>query len=156
MTHRHQNPVVPNIWIVVADRCRARIFATHQFQGLPQLTEIEVLEFPKGALKFSEYVSDHSGRMPGPGGIPVSGDPEVDFEHRTAEEFAGQLVQHLEDGRNKHKFGKIILMAPPVFLGVLRQKLTPQLARMVDLELDKDLSRRSDAEIAEHVARLRP
>ena len=66
------------------------------------------------------------------------GQPKTDFKHQTAERFAEEIVTKLEDGRVKNQFGKLGLVCPPLFLGVLRNKLSSPLAQLVTLELDKD------------------
>jgi len=147
MTRRHQAPEVPVTWIVVADRSRARILATTNDDAL-DLVEIADLANPVGALKAGEAEADDQGYHAGRPGYLESCEPRTDHEHKTAQPFAQQIVSRLESGRNSQQFGHLVLVAAPLFLGVLRQKLSQPLARMVELEVDKDYSKRSVDDIA--------
>ena len=153
MTFKRHPSEISTTWIVVADRSRARILTTSDDNS--DLTEVETLINPEGSMKQSDTVSDHQGRFPGRGGMPVSGQPRTDFEHKTAETFAIQVVDFLDAGRNSQQFGRVILIAAPAFLGTLRQKLPAPLARMVALEVDKDYTKRTPAEIATQLAKMR-
>ena len=61
------------------------------------------------------------------------------------------LVKLLEDARNRHEFGSLVIIAPPLMLGALRGHLTTGLQRCVESELDKELLHSAVAEILEYV-----
>ncbi|MCA9048166.1 MAG: host attachment protein [Planctomycetaceae bacterium] len=151
MTHRHKASKHPTTWILVADRSRARILATEKSDG-SDIREVECLVNPEGALRQSDVETDGPGYFRGGGGSLSAGEPHTDYQHKTAEPFAGQIAEALEHGRNTNQFGHLIVTASPMFLGILRQKLPASLAKLVELEIDKDYTQMSDAKIAELVS----
>ena len=152
MTFKHHTPEISTTWLVVADRARARILSTTA--DTSELNEIKTLVNPEGAMRQSDYVSDRQGYFGGRKGSLEAGDPKTDFQHKTAETFAIQVVDHLEAARNSQQFGRLVLIAAPSFLGALRRKLPAPLSRMVELEVDKDYSKCAPDEIATLLAKL--
>lgn len=136
---------MPTNWILVADRSRARVFS-QRLPGEP-LEEVKDFVHPESSLKKHDVVTDRQGRFSERGGARQAGDPETDFKHETAEKFAGELVDFLEHGRQTNQFGQLTLIAAPLFLGVLRQKLTSPLSQLTTLEIDKDYTHLKPAEI---------
>ena len=65
--------------------------------------------------------------------------------------FARQLVSQLETARQEGGFARLVLVAPPKFLGQLRAELTPSLAACVTKSMDKDYTHMSDGEVQKHV-----
>ena len=56
-----------------------------------------------------------------------------------AEQFAKQLSTILDDGRNRRRFMRLVLVAEPRFLGNLRAALNSSTAALITAILDKDL-----------------
>ncbi|WP_322103397.1 host attachment protein [Paraburkholderia sp. J41] len=128
------------IWIVVANRVTARIFAAESPLGA--IDEVETLLHPQGRVPDEDLVTDKPGRVgdrPG-GGARSATDPDTSpHEHETTV-FAGEIAQMLEKARNEQRFGTLVIAAPPAFLGALRKALDAQTRALVTLELDKDLA----------------
>ena len=150
MTFKYQPRTIPIAWIVVADRGRARIFAADS-PANATLDEIAEFECSQGHARQRDMVTDRQGYFRGRDGSLESGQQQTDFKHQTAEQFALQIVEFLEKGRQQQKFGTLIVIAAPLFLGVLREKLTAPLAHMVTLEMDKDYTQLRSAEIRKHL-----
>ena len=53
--------------------------------------------------------------------------PRTDPKELEAERFAGQIVEALEQARREGLFGVLVVAAPPRFLGLLRERMTPSL-----------------------------
>ena len=156
MTFKHEPKSPPFIWVVVADRSRARILSS-AWPSPGGWDEVADLVHGDGALKGTEINTDRQGVFGEGAGRPHVGEPRTDLKHQTAERFAEEIVKHLEDGRLHQKFGKLGLVCPPLFLGVLRKNLPSPLANMVTLELDKDYTHAPLKEIASHLkAELQP
>ncbi|MCA9071824.1 MAG: host attachment protein, partial [Planctomycetaceae bacterium] len=100
--------------------------------------EIVDLVHSESSLKAGEINTDGPGTFGTVAGGHHGGQPQVDFKHQTAEHFAEEIIGHLEVGRQKNKFGKLALICPPLFLGVIRKKLPEPLHNLITLELDKD------------------
>lgn len=136
-------------WALVGDRAVARVF-----EVLPDepLQLIKTFEHAKSREKMSDEVTDGPGSFSG-GGIhgAESGDPHIDHRHRTATDFARELAAFLESAKQRHEFGKLIIFAAPLFLGALREELTPEVAKTVEHEIDKDYTHINAAELTEHI-----
>jgi len=144
-----------NRWILVADSSRARFFLMES-RNEP-LTELDGMVHSEGRMHDGDVVSDRQGGLAGghgEGGHPfaASTDPK---EHELAV-FAKQLADKLEHGRVNHSYTKLILVAPPAFLGVLRNTLNDNILKMVSISLDKNLVAEDEAEIRQHIIQAEP
>ncbi|QGZ60757.1 host attachment protein [Paraburkholderia acidisoli] len=127
------------IWIVVANRVTARIFAAESPLGA--IDEIETLLHPQGRVPDEDLVTDKPGRTydrVGPG--RSASDPDTTQHEHEATVFAGEIAQMLTKSRNEQRYGTLVLAAPPAFLGALRKAIDAQTRSLVTLELDKDLA----------------
>ncbi|ALM50950.1 host attachment protein [Halomonas huangheensis] len=138
-------------YIVVADAARARIFTRLGHK----LSEQEDLVHAEGRLHEGDLVTDnggdssvHSSASRSSGGDSVA---TVHHEEIFAREVAGRLYRARVDNHLK----KLILVAPPGFLGQLRDKLDAPTTKLVIHSLPKDLTKASNEEIAEAVDDLR-
>lgn len=160
-------------WVVVADRARARVLSPRDEDRKPlseiidfvgragyvgpekyppeKMNELEQFVYPEGRMKERELKSDRDGEFSEPGVPRQTGDDQTDIEHQTAEEFALMLVDFLDKNRHAGKFQNLGLVAAPMFLGVLRKKLTSPLKKMVIFEIDKDYSKLKTEEIRERL-----
>lgn len=127
-----------NIWILVAHRGGARIFENKGHgKGLNLLQDIP---HPQGRLKNKDIGADKPGRSfdrQGQGRHSLASEQEPTAH--VAEQFAKQLSSMLDDGRNHQRYGKLVLVAEPRFLGNLRAALSPPTAALVTAAVDKDL-----------------
>jgi protein required for attachment to host cells len=135
-------------WILVADRAQARILVSEEAGALIGQAAFTHSE---SHLSPQDVETDRPGRFDKTGTAPHSGDSERDFKHQTAESFAKELVDCLEKARQENQFDQLVLVAAPLFLGVLRKTLTPSLSQMVTLELDKDYTKLKSEEIRKHL-----
>jgi protein required for attachment to host cells len=133
-------------WVLVADRARGRIFAANTPKG--PLDEIEDLVHPKSRAHERDLTTDRPGR--GPGGHRAMGNANTAREHE-AHDFAREIATRLEAGRNRGDFARLIVIAAPDFLGMLRKCLSAPLERTVCQELTKNLTQMSAAEIRGHL-----
>jgi protein required for attachment to host cells len=127
------------IWVVVANRVTARIFATDNPLGA--IEEVETLLHPESRVQEQSLVSDRSGRTERSGGSGrQSSDPDTQHHEHETTVFAAQVAALLAKARNDARYGTLALIAPPAFLGALRKALDAQTRNLVTLELDKDLA----------------
>lgn len=134
------------IWVIAADSTACRIFSAGAPAG--PLQEIEVLSHPEGRLREQDLVSDRPGRtFDSKGAGRHAKEVELGPKKHEAIVFAGRIAERLEAGRVRNAFDKLALVAPPEFLGLLRDKLSPQLRALVLHEVDKNLSRMDAAAI---------
>ena len=124
-------------WIVVAESSRARILSTHS--AVEPLEEVALLEHPEARMHEQDLTSDGAGRRFANAGTRRHGMSDaVRWKDEHAGKFAREVGQHLEHARNEHEFDRLILAAPPKFLGLLRGELAPGTEAAVAHEFDKN------------------
>ncbi len=141
-------------WVVVADRAIARIF--EQLDGpCSELRSVTTLRHPESRERMSDEVTDGPGSFAG-GNIAghESGEPQTDYRHRTAEVFAREVAEYLEAARQRREFGQLTIVAPPLFLGTLREAMSAPLARFIRHELHKDYTHLDGEQIRRHVKKV--
>jgi len=68
-----------------------------------------------------------------------------------AESFARTIVAELAKARNAGEFDRLVLLAGPAFLGLLRDALPKTLERVIAAQVNKDLVHQSEAAITAHL-----
>lgn len=132
-------------WIVVADSSRARILSTRSRVKPP--IDVEELSHPEGRMKAQELSTDRPGSTNDSHGDGRHGMEAPDLHLHHQEVFAKEIAEYLEKGRNDGKFTQLALVAPPAFLGVLRQKLDGQLSKLISHTIQKNLTEQSNETI---------
>lgn len=139
MTYKREPSRQPVAWILVADRARARIFQC-EWPLNSKLEEIETLVHPEGQAREHEVLTDGPGRFAEAAAGPHTGEKRTDHRHRTAIDFAHVVAERLEKGRVSNTFGHLIVVAPALYLGVLRQTVSGPLAKLIECEIAKDFT----------------
>lgn len=150
MTFKNEKRIPPVIRTVVADRSVARFFSA-TWPGADDWKEVLTLLYEEGAAHPRDVTTDGPGTFAERFGGHHAGEDETDFRHQSAERFASELVSVLETARSENEFGKLVLVAPPLFLGVLRKKIPTPLQQMLILELNKDYTAAKLDEVAKQV-----
>lgn len=136
--------------VVVAESSRARIYSAPGAHGL--LSEIEDLAHPEGRLRVRDLTTDAPGRaLDRGGGGRHSMDPSLDAKQHEAAVFARRIAELIEHARLHHDVGEIILVAPPRFLGLLRQSLGESARCLVVREIGKNLVRHDARQLAKAI-----
>jgi protein required for attachment to host cells len=129
--------VIMSTWIVVGHRAGARI-VEHTRSGLKLIEEID---HAAGRLKDNEIESDRPGRAFSSVGTGRSAySPHETAHDHAAQTFASQLAQTLRAARNEHRFDRLVLVAEPRFLGMMRGALDGATAALIHDEAHKDLA----------------
>ncbi len=68
-----------------------------------------------------------------------------------AQVFAARIAQELEHAHQAGRFSRLVIVAGPAFLGLLRAALSPALERLVVAEVPKDLLKRTDDSVRSHL-----
>jgi protein required for attachment to host cells len=127
------------VWVAVADSARARLFATRNALG--PLEELETLVNPEARIPQRELVSDAPGRsFRSVGRQRASMSSEVNAKQQDTLAFARQIAERLNEARVRGEYHKLVLVAAPAFLGVLREQLDKHVLELVCSTLDKDLT----------------
>lgn len=142
-------------WVVVADSSRARFF---EAQGnLSLLVELEDLLSPAGRMSDTELRHDAKGRFYGKGERDQAhtAEPPMSAKTKASEQFSNAVTQHLEEACETKRYDRLILVAPPKFLGQLHRQLSHRVIQRITQELPLDISSLSAAQISDHVRRHR-
>lgn len=142
-------------WILVAHDAGARIFENRgPGKGLES---VETVEHPEGRERDQGLVSDRPGRS----FRKNSGDPrraamsrgQSPHQHAVSA-FAKSLADRLRQARVQNQFERLVLVAPPRFLGFLRSSLDGPTSQMVVGSIDKDLANTKDSELIKHLGEV--
>lgn len=140
-------------WILIADRSKAKlVHALPDGQG--PFPTLQCFVHEAGRLQPRERDSDEPSRVVHPAGYVSALEPHEDRDHVEATRFAAELVAHLERSRQEGRFDQLTVIAPPRFLGVLRDTWTPSLRKMIHLELHHDLMSLTAAELQKRLDEL--
>ena len=133
-------------WVVVADSSRGKIYVQDKHGS--ELQEMVDMVHPGARLHGTELTSDRSGRHSGAFGQGSHMfDVRTEAKDHEAESFAKEIAERLETGRTSGQFQKLVLMAPPAFLGILREQLGGEVRKLVVEEIAKDLVTHSIDEV---------
>jgi protein required for attachment to host cells len=133
-------------WVVVANNAMARLFVVAAADAT--MKELETIAHPEARLAERELTSDLPGRVSGGHGSARHAlQSRVGPKEQQTIDFARLLAERIESGRTAHEFERLVLVASPAFLGHLRTALDTGSRRLVDGELDLDLTRLPPDEI---------
>ncbi len=136
--------------LLVAESARARLY---EMRG-DALRELADFVHPEGRLHARDLVSDSPGRaFDSAGQGRHSMEPHTEPTHTEAAAFARELAGHLNAARAEGDVDSIGLVAPPRFLGLLRDSLDDGTRRLVDVEIDKNLLGAEPARLVEQIRR---
>ena len=142
-------------WILVAHEAGARVFESLGPGKGIQL--VEEIEHPEGRERDGDLDADRPGRS----FRKNSGDPRrasmsrSESPHeRVVASFARDLAERLRHGRVENRFQRLVLVAPPRFLGVLRSTIDAPTSDLVVGSLNKDLARAKEPELVEQLGEV--
>lgn len=137
-----------DIWILAADRGRARLFSLSK--GAPRM--IEIADFVNPEARTPGHELEHA---PPPRVHDRVGEGRHAIEAHTsprekaALQFAAMLGSHLKHAHDEQRYRDLVLIAPPRFLGALNAALGARLGDAVLLRVSKNLTRSPENEIRE-------
>ena len=144
--------------VVVADQSEARFYDLDLIHGGLQFAGR--LRDEAAHLHERDMVSDKPGRVfdhaapagsrRGAVGHHATGGERSARKHE-ALNFARTIAAELDKARGAGEFDRLVLMAPPLFLGLLREALPKHLEDSVAAEVNKNLVQQSDAAVKEHL-----
>jgi protein required for attachment to host cells len=140
-------------WILVANASSARLF--HDPGHGKEWKLLSEREHPESRAQVHELVEDDRGRAQNsshPGGVAL--EPRTDPKEVEAKRFAHELGRMLEKGADDHEYERLMIVAPPHFLGLLRAELADKVARRVTSSVDKDYHELTGRELSERLGPL--
>jgi protein required for attachment to host cells len=138
-------------WVLVADASRARVFLVDPSDA--NLSPALDQELIGTNLPSREIASDRPGRTFDSGGQGRHAkEPATDPARYAQERFAHDIVRLLDSRRKVQAFDRMVVVAPPRFLGDLRSVMSRQLQDLVVAEVAKDLTKSPPHELQGHLA----
>lgn len=138
-------------WVLIAGSSRALLYGAYADATSWRLLR----EYTHPASRVTEggLTSDQAGRTQSSMGGGArsamesrTSPKEVEFEH-----FAHELAKVLHDGHGQQAYGRLVLVAPPHFLGLLRKSIDAAVSKLVIATLDKDYLHLTEMEMRRHV-----
>lgn len=122
-------------WVVVADAAGAKVYESDAL--LEELTLVERVS------------NAHDDKLPAPGQAAHQAhhDPHVVSEER----FARAVAKLVNDGDGRHRFERLVVVAPPRFLGDLRGELSTNASRRVVASIHHDWTKLGARDLAAKV-----
>ena len=128
------------IWALIANSGFAQVYEIKA--GGKDIKEIFNIENPDGRLKNGEITSDRPGRaFDSMTGGKTRHAYETKYDPHTHEQhiFAHKLNEILKKGKEEKAYDELVIIAPPQFLGELKQVLSDNVKKAVTKEINKDL-----------------
>ncbi len=143
----------PIEWALIADAQHARILEREAPAGAwreRMEDRIEIIDPPSRAMG-----SDRPGRSQESASAARHAiEPRTDPHREAKRAFAVRLADHLEAASGS--YARLLLVAPPAFLGDLREALGDAARRKLRGTLDKDLAALPLADLGPRLAEVRP
>lgn len=109
------------------------------------------MEHPESRLHNRDLVSDKPGRdFESVGSARHSLEPQHTPHDNEMTLFAKEIASYLEKAYNQGEFLRLYVAASPSMLGKLRQVLNNNIIKLIEAELDKDLTHAKPEEIFNH------
>lgn len=137
------------LWVVVADQSKARIFTVADPHGA--LMGVGELGHPEARDLEQSITSDRPGRSfdsHGQGRHAMS--PTVEPGKQETIRFAKQITDHVQAAHNQGRCDRLLLVAGPPLLGLLRENLKTSSGIKIS-ELEKNLGQYDALEIRKHL-----
>lgn len=126
-------------WVIAADSSRARIF--EMGEDKEHLREIEDMVNPEGRQVGREIQTAPDGRFGSKGGTQAhTSQPQSTPREHDVEMFSKQLGHFLDEACDQHRFDSLCVIAPPKFLGLIRDNLGDAARKAVQEEIPKDIA----------------
>jgi len=133
-------------WIVLADTQAVRIVANDG----PNMGLYGVSTKGLNAPAVS-VLSDAPGMTKAPVGPDRGSISERDLKTQAATSFAGAILDVLMDAHGRGAFQRLLIIASPTMLGILRQRMPQPLGDIIRAEIAKDLTQVPLADLPAHL-----
>lgn len=144
----------PRTWYVVADGGRARILQKRPKQGDRQ----EAFDTRQEFVSADIHRATHDLGAERPGRVRESGmsarhavQPRQDLHQADKQNFVHEVAAVLNAANSRDEFDALVLVAPAHALADLHQALDEPTQRKITGQLQKDLTKVPNADLAEHL-----
>lgn len=138
-------------WVLICDGGRARVVA-RMAEG-HRLGTVAGLTLATDLPRSKDLESERPGRShESHGASRHAYEPRSDPHDQLEAEFLVRIVTAVAGRHEQGEFDRLVVVAPPKALGLIRAKLPDALRKVVLAEIAKDLTKTPDADIAAHLA----
>jgi len=124
-------------WIVLADAATAKVYEPQASRRDWKL--IAELAHPESRAKESELGTDKPGRVrQSTTGSRAAMEPPTPRKEVEIEKFAREIAKALDDALVRKAYDRLVLVAPPEFVGILRKLLSERVERCIATTVEKD------------------
>ncbi len=139
-----------NARVLVTDGGRATVFRNAGEVGRPNLQQFKVYAHDNPPTR-------EQGTDKPPRSNSISGNRSTiemtDFHQQAEDRFVMQIAEDMDKDLQAGEFAELIVVAPPVALGVYRKAASQKLQEATLMEINKDLTKHSAADVAEIVVK---
>jgi protein required for attachment to host cells len=139
-----------NVRVLVTDGGRATVFRNAGQVGKPQLEPFKVYHQDNPPTR--EQGTDKPPRSNNLSGNRATIE-QTDFHQQAEDRFVQDIAGDMEKDLQAGAFAELIVVAPPVALGVYRKAASAKLQQATLMEINKDLTKHSAADVAEIVVK---
>lgn len=145
-----------NTWILVCDAAKARLFETSGRRG--DWTEVACYANPELRAPPAERTTGRTipRAQESVGAARHIIEPRMTRKDRSAQAFARHIAEPLREAKAHGRYDRLFLVAPPRFLGVLREEIGDPEAASVAGTLDDDVVALSKGDLIQHMCRAFP
>jgi protein required for attachment to host cells len=140
-----------NARVLVTDGGRATVFRNAGQVGKPDLQQQKVYAHDNPPSR--ELGTGKPTRVNESVGHRRSAAEQTDYHQQAEDRFVREIAQDMAADLKAGQFEELIVVAPPVALGVYREAASQQLRKATLMEINKDLTKHSAAEVAEIVVK---
>jgi len=126
------------LWILVGNASRVRLFSANE-QG-DDWKLLEEFRHDDSRARNTDLLEQQDNPNAGTLHGPVAEQEPNGRKNLEHERFARELCAHLDRGVDHHMFERLVIAAPPGFLGLLRKTLSKRALQRLVLDLDADYS----------------
>jgi len=147
--------MTPATWILIANASRARLYRQHGRSG--SWRTVQEFQHPESSAMGRDLRTDRPGRVQQrmASGRSAAAEPHVPPKRLEAAHFARELATQLSASLRDAGAARLVLVAPPRFLGLLRKELDAPLRAHVVESLNADLTSVGVAELPKRLTELR-
>ena len=137
--------------VLVTDGGRATIFRNEGDVSHPDLRVVR--HYGNDTPPNRELATDKPATTNESTGPRRSSAEQVDYHQQAEDRFVAQMAADMDADLKTGAFEELIVVAPPNALAAYRKAASPGLARATLMEINKDLTKHTNAKVAEIVAK---
>ncbi len=140
-----------NARVLVTDGGRAIVFRNAGQVGKPDLRQFKVYGNDNPPTR--EQGTDKPARVHESTGSRRSASEQTDYHQQAEDRFVAQIAADMEADLQAGEFEELIVVAPPVALGVYRKAASQKLQSATLMEINKDLTKHPAQDVASIVVK---